>query len=148
MSLMQLDQHSLMPNFSTIWEDFFGRNITDLPSWRIGASLPAVNIEEKPDKFSVSLAVPGMKREDFKIAIEHGILSVALEKRTNHEEKGQENKFTRREFSYQAFKRAFTLPESVKAESVSAKYEDGILSIDLPKREEAQIQPVKQIKVE
>ena len=148
MSLMKLDQRSLLPSFSNIWEDFFGRDITDFPSQRMSVSLPAVNIEEKPDKFLVCLAVPGMKREDFKIEVDHGILSISSEKEEKHEEKDQVGKFTRREFSYQTFKRSFTLPESVKADEVAAKYEDGILTIHLPKREEAQVQPVRQIAVQ
>lgn len=147
MSLMKLDQRSLLPSFSNIWEDFFGRDITDFSSQRMSVSLPAVNIEEKPDKFLVCLAVPGMKREDFKIEVDHGILSISSEKEEKHEEKDQVGKFTRREFSYQTFKRSFTLPESVKAAEVTAKYEDGILAIHLPKREEAQVHPVRQIVV-
>lgn len=148
MSLMKLDQRSLLPSFSNIWEDFFGRDITDFSSPRMNASLPAVNIEEKPDKFLVHLAVPGMKRENLKIEIDHGILSISSEKEEKHAETDQVGKFTRREFSYQTFKRSFTLPESVKTDGIAAKYEDGILTIHLPKREEAQVQPIRQIAVQ
>ena len=147
MSLMKVEQGSLLPSFSNIWEDFFGRDITDLPSWRTGSNMPAVNIEEKPDKFLVCLAAPGMKRGDFKIEVDNGVLSVSSEKEEEHEEKDKAGKFTRREFSYQSFKRSFTLPDAVKADQIAAKYEDGILAIHLPKREEAQMQPVRKIEV-
>lgn len=147
MSLMKLDQSSWMPSLPNIWEDFFGRDITDIPSWRMGSSIPAVNIEEKSDKFLVCLAVPGMKREDFKIAVNNGVLSVYSEKEEKHEEQDKAGKFTRREFSYQTFKRSFTLPESIKPDQIEARYEDGILAIHLPKRDEAQVQPIRQIAV-
>lgn len=147
MSLMKLNQSSWMPSLPNIWEDFFGRDITDIPSWRMGSSIPAVNIEEKSDKFLVYLAVPGMKREDFKIAVNNGVLSVCSEKEEKHEEQDKAGKFTRREFSYQTFKRSFTLPESIKPDQIEAKYEDGILAIHLPKRDEAQVQPIRQIAV-
>ena len=147
MSLMKLDQSSLMPSFSNIWEDFFGRDIADIPSWKMGSSMPAVNIEEKPDKFLICLAVPGMKGEDFKIEVDNGVLSISSEKDEKHEEQDKAGKFTRREFSYQSFKRSFTLPESVKADQIEARYEDGILAIHLHKREEAKVQPIRQIAV-
>lgn len=147
MSLMKLDQSSWMPSFSNIWEDFFGRDIADMPSWRMGSSMPAVNIEDQADKFLVYLAVPGMKREDFKIEVDNGVLSVFSEKEEKHEERDKARKYTRREFSYQSFKRSFTLPESVKADQIEAKYEDGMLVIHLPKRAEAQVQPIRQIAI-
>jgi HSP20 family protein len=142
---MKLDQSNLFPSLSNAWEDFFGRDITNLPSWRTGMSMPAVNIEDKPDKFLVHLAVPGMKRDDFKIELQNGLLIVSSEKEETHEDKAEN--FTRREFSYQSFKRSFTLPESVKADKIDAKYVDGILTINLPKREEAKMQPTRQIEI-
>ncbi|MHB9147448.1 MAG: Hsp20/alpha crystallin family protein [Candidatus Amoebophilus sp.] len=143
---MKVDQ-SLFPRLSNLWEDFLGKDITDLPNWKTGASVPAVNIVEKPDKFLVHLAIPGMDRNDFKINIDNGVLSVASEKEEEHEEKDKESKYTRREFCYQSFKRSFTLPESVQADKIEAKYENGILEIILPKHEVARVKPVKQIPV-
>ena len=146
MTLMKVDQ-SLFPKFSDLWEDFLGKDINDLPNWKTGSSVPAVNIVEKPDKFMVHLAIPGMDRNDFKINIDNGVLSVASEKEEEHEEKDKESKYTRREFCYRSFKRSFTLPESVQADKIEAKYENGILEIILPKYETAQVKPVKQIPV-
>jgi HSP20 family protein len=145
MTLMKVDQSNLFPSLSNMWEDFFGRDITDLPSWRSGTSIPAVNIEEKPNEFLVSLAAPGMKRDDFKIEVDNGLLTVSSEKEEIHEDKG--GKFTRREFSYQSFKRSFTLPEGVKTDQIEAKYADGILTIHLPKREEVKLQPARRIEI-
>lgn len=145
MTLMKVDQSNLFPGVSNIWEDFFGRDITDLPSWRTGSSIPAVNIEEHPDKFLVCLAAPGIERDDFKIEVEQGVLIISSEKKDRHEEKT--DKFTRREFSYQSFKRSFTLPETIKVDQIDAKYENGILTVDLPKVEEAKVKPTRQITI-
>ncbi|OJW66632.1 MAG: heat-shock protein Hsp20 [Candidatus Amoebophilus sp. 36-38] len=146
MTLMKVDQ-SLFPRFSNLWEDFLGKDVMDMPNWKVGASIPAVNIVEKTDKFLVHLASPGMNRNDFKINVDNGVLTVASEKKEEHEEKDKESRFTRREFSYQSFKRSFTLPESVQADKIEAKYENGILEIILPKHETAQVKPIKQIQV-
>lgn len=146
MTLMKIDQ-SLFPKFSNLWEDFLGKDINDLPNWKTGSSVPAVNIVEKPDKFLVHLAIPGMDRNDFKINIDNGVLTVASEKEEEYEEKDKDSKYTRREFCYQSFRRSFTLPESVQADKIEAKYENGILEIMLPKHEAARVKPVKQIPV-
>src|SRR5690348_5729265 len=130
MAIMRLNQ-TLLPGFSNLWEDFLGRDITDMPTLRGEFSVPAVNIEEKPDRFLVHLASPGMNRNDFKINVDNGVLSVSSEKEEEHE--AQDSKFTRREFAYQSFSRSFTLPESVQADKIEAKYENGILEITLPK---------------
>ena len=146
MALVKVNQ-SLFPRFSNLWEDFLGSDITDLPNWETKFTVPAVNIVEKPDKYLVNLAIPGMERSDFKINVDNGILSVASEKEEKHEEKDKDSQFTRREFYYHSFKRSFTLPESVQADQIEAKYENGILEISIPKRETPQIKPVKQIPV-
>jgi HSP20 family protein len=143
---MKVDK-SLFPSFSNLWEDFLGKDITDPANWKNGCSVPAVNIVEKPDKFVVHLAVPGMDRGDFRIDVDNGILTVSSEKEEKHEERDKEGKFTRREFCYHSFKRSFTLPESVQPDKIEAKYENGLLEITLPKHETAKVKPVKQIPV-
>ena len=98
-------------------------------------SVPPVNIRETEDSFTVELMAAGMKKEDFNIEIDNDLLTISAEVKTeNNEENG---KFTRREFSFASFKRSFTLPETVKEEDINAAYEDGILKITLPKKEEA-----------
>ena len=98
-------------------------------------NVPAVNITDNKDDFKVSLAVPGMKKEDFNIDVEGNMLTISSEKEENKEEK--ENQYTRREDSFSSFSRSFTLPEEVNREKIEAKYEDGVLKLMLPKREEA-----------
>jgi len=147
MSLMKVDQHSLLPKFSNFWEDFFGKDIMEMPSWSRGVSTPAVNIEEKDNAFEVAMAVPGMKRSDFKIEVDNGVLSVSSEKEEIQEEQDKAGKYTRREFRYHTFSRSFTLPEAIDEDKIAAEYKDGILAIHLPKKELSQRQLTKQITV-
>jgi HSP20 family protein len=106
---------------------FFGRVMT----------VPAVNILENKNDYIVSLAVPGMKKQDFKIDVEGNLLSISCEKEVSNEEK--EEQFTRKEYNYSSFSRSFTLPEGVNKEKIEAKYEDGVLKMVLPKKEEAKL---------
>lgn len=116
---------------------FFEREFND--------SLPAVNIKEDNKQFDIEFAAPGFSKNDFKIDVENDVMTVSAEKK---EEKNEENKrFTRREFSYNTFSRSFTLPQSVNADKIDAKYTDGVLHLQVPKKEEVKTQPKKQIKV-
>ena len=93
-------------------------------------TVPAENINETEKEYKVSLAVPGMKKDDFKIAIEGNMLTISSEKEGNKDE--VEGKFTRKEYSYSSFGRIFTIPTEVNAEKIEAKYEDGVLKLVLP----------------
>ncbi|WP_294823148.1 Hsp20/alpha crystallin family protein [uncultured Flavobacterium sp.] len=98
-------------------------------------AMPPVNIRETEQSFTVELMAAGMKKEDFSIEVDNELLTISGEvKAGNNEENG---KFTRREFSPASFKRSFTLPETVKEEEIIAAYEEGILKLTLPKKEEA-----------
>ena len=109
-------------------------------------SVPAVNIEEREKDFSLSFAVPGKNKDNFEIEVGKDVLSVSANTQDNYE--NTDERFSRREFSYQSFKRSFTLPDSVDTTKIKAKYTDGILTIDLPKRKEALPQPTKRIAIE
>ena len=104
---------------------FFGRVMT----------VPAVNILENKNDYNVSLAVPGMKKEDFNIDVEGNMITISCEREEDKEEKDEQ--FTRKEYNYSSFSRSFTLPEGVNTEKIEAKYEDGVLKLMLPKKEEA-----------
>lgn len=108
--------------------------------------MPAVNIKETGTEFSIELAVPGMKKEDFKLELENNLLTISSEKEENKDTK--EDSYTRREYNYESFSRSFTLPENVKSEALKATYENGVLKIAVPKNEEVkQQQNKKEIKV-
>lgn len=99
-------------------------------------AVPQVNIKESEQSFELELVAPGQKKEDFNIEIENDLLTISTEAKTEKIEQ-EEGKFTRREFRISSFKRAFTLPETVKADEINAAYKDGILTLTLPKKEEA-----------
>ncbi|WP_121666263.1 Hsp20/alpha crystallin family protein [Mesonia aquimarina] len=112
----------------------------------IGVSIPAVNIKESDDNFSVEVAAPGKTKEDFDIELDNDVLTISSEEKK--EKKDEENgKFTRREFSYSTFKRAFSLPEFIDNTKISASYENGVLLITLPKKEEAKVQAKRMIEI-
>lgn len=108
--------------------------------------VPPVNIRETEESYIVELMAPGMKKEDFNIELDNELLTISAELKSENstEEKG---KFTRREFSYSSFRRTFTLPETVKEDGINASYENGILGIALPKKEEALPKPKRVIEI-
>jgi HSP20 family protein len=108
-------------------------------------NVPAVNITEHKDEYMVSLAVPGMKKDDFKIDVDGNMLTISSEKVESKEEK--DKKFTRKEYNYASFSRTFTLPEEINKEKIEAMYEDGVLKISLPRKEEAKKLSAKHIAV-
>ncbi|WP_413533068.1 Hsp20/alpha crystallin family protein [Empedobacter brevis] len=96
---------------------------------------PAVNIKENENSFEILLAAPGLNKEDFAIEVDENILKISSELKQTEELK--EEKFSRREFNFSNFKRAFTLPETINEDKIEASYVNGILQILLPKKEEA-----------
>lgn len=119
------------PAFRSWVEDFFG-DLKLFPG--DGVSLiPAVNIRETEEAFIVEMAAPGMKKEDFNIEIKEGMLLISSEHKEEKEEKKEQ--FTRKEFNYSAFNRSFQLPENVNPGVIKAAYKEGLLTIELPKRE-------------
>lgn len=133
MSLINWKRGDMLPLFNTMVENFFA-NDNDFESWWKGAkSMPAVNVVENDQNYVMEVAAPGMKKEDFNIEVKEGMIVIsAVNKR---EEEKKDDNFTRREFSYSRFTRSFRLPENVKAEEIAANYEDGILTLNLPKKE-------------
>ncbi len=121
--------------------NFFG----DLLDSESSFSTPAVNIAEGADSYSIEVAAPGLAKNDFKINLDHNVLTISSSKEDKKEEK--DGKYTRQEFSYSSFSRSFTLPESVEAEKISATHKDGILYINVPKREEAKVKPAREIAI-
>ncbi len=108
-------------------------------------NVPAVNITEHKNEYKVELAVPGMKKDDFKIDVDGNMLTISSEKEESSEEK--EKRFTRKEYSYSSFSRSFTLPEEINLEKIEAKYEDGVLKLSLPRRNELKMPAAKHIAV-
>jgi len=137
------------PTFPSLIDNLFSRDMMDWSNTNFSTTnttLPAVNIKESKDDFQIEDAAPGMEKKDFKIDLENDQLTISSERENKKEAK--DDNYTRREFSYQSFRRTFTLPEHlVDGEKVSAKYSDGILTIVVPKKEEAKPKPPRTIKI-
>ncbi len=133
---------SMTPNWI---EEFFGNDFFNNEPV-VNASVPSVNVIEDNDNYRIEVAAPGLKKDDFKIELDNKLLKISSERKQEDEQKNGE-KILRREFSYCSFKRVFSLPDTVESERIDAKHENGILTVVIPKREEAKIQPVKQIEI-
>ena len=131
-------------NLNNFFDEFFnelpafGKTVNNLFS-------PAVNIVETSDAYHLELNAPGRNKEDFQISVDKGLLTISYEKK--EEAKNEDAKVVRREFSFQSFKRSFTVDEKINAEAIQAKYENGLLKLLLPKKAEQQ-QPVKTITIQ
>lgn len=137
-------------SFPSLFDKFFEGNLMDWNSRNfagVNSTLPAVNVSENENEYKIDVAAPGMEKNDFKLNFDNGRLTISSEKKNEKEEKDGEL-VTRREFSYQSFQRSFTVPETVvDTEKISAKYNNGILHVILPKREEVKPKPAKEIKI-
>lgn len=117
---------AFLDDFFKPWNEWFngGRALT----------VPAVNITETKDDYKISVAAPGLKKGDFNIAVEGNVLSINCEKEESKEDKDERH--TRKEYNYSSFSRSFTLPDEVNKEKIEAIYEDGVLKLTLPKKED------------
>ena len=128
---------------------FFDEFLNEIPAtW--GRNLqnsfnPPVNIAETKDAYHMELNAPGRNKEDFKINIENGLLTISFEKKS--ENVSEEVKSVRKEFSFESFKRSFTIDEKIQADNIQAKYENGVLKLYLPKKDEVKETP-KQISIQ
>jgi HSP20 family protein len=138
-----IDRFPFMPStFTDFFSDFLNSDVLQKDFFK---SIPAVNIMERKDDFQIELAVPGINKNDFKIEVDKGMLTISAEKKEEANE--ENNRYTRKEFSYSSFKRTFSLPEHVNAENIAAEYKDGVLMLNLPKKEEAKAKVAREIKI-
>jgi len=127
-------QKGLVPSFSNVFDSIFTDSFF---SGRDMELVPAVNISETADKFHIELAAPGLEKQDFKVNLERKMLTISVQKEHSNETEGKN--FSRKEFSYNSFVRSFTLPESADDSNIEARYADGVLTLDIPKKEEAKM---------
>ncbi len=133
--------------------DWFGGIANQVAST---TNIPATNIKETADNFILEVAAPGKTKEDFVLALDHDVLTISTETRKENVESSSEDaetssalseKYTRREFSFESFKRSFKLPQTVNKEAINATYTNGILQVALPKREEDKVKPKRTIEI-
>ncbi|WP_281256421.1 Hsp20/alpha crystallin family protein [Labilibaculum manganireducens] len=146
MTLVKRNSDNLFPSlfdnfFSRDWMDWNNSNFSNT-----NTTLPAVNVRENDNEYIIEVAAPGMKKSDFKINVDNNLLTISSE--LKEEKENKDGKFSRREFCYQSFHRSFQLPINlVNGDKISAKYNDGILTIRLPKKEEAKPKPSRSISI-
>ena len=146
MSIVKRNETAWSPSIldDMLRTDWFGGRAN---SSTVGTSIPAVNIRENEDGFHVEVAAPGMSKEDFNIELDNDVLNISTETKNETEQSNENEKYTRKEFSYRSFKRAFSLPDSIDSNKIAASYENGVLEIKLPKKEEAKIQAKRMIEI-
>ena len=134
-------QNSWMP---TLFDDFL--NTDFMP--RAKSTAPAVNVKESEKAYTMELAAPGIKKEYCRVGInEEGNLTIAIENKVEHKQEDKHHHYLRREFSYSNYEQAYTLPDDVERDKISAKVEDGILTVIMPKLAKEQKKCTKAIEV-
>ena len=147
MTLLKVNQHPVQRGFNNFFEDF----INEFPAFsardwnKDGVTSVPVNIHETADAYHLEFNAPGRSKEDFKINMDNGLLTVSYEKK--EESKSEDYKTVRKEFSSRSFKRSFTIDDKINANSIQAKYDNGLLKLLLPKKEQVK-ENAKQINVD
>jgi len=133
----------------SLFDDFFSRELFNWGNNNFSATnttVPSVNIRETADNYEVEVAAPGMEKKDFKVTLDDNLLTISSSKQQQQEKK--DDNYTRREFSYQSFQRSFELPKNVVDEDkIIARYENGLLHLTIPKREEAKQKAPRTIEI-
>ena len=135
MSLIKWNEPTKLMGKRNWVENFFAETDDFLKNWNwdMKVDVPAINVKEEKDAFLIDVAAPGMKREDFKVEVDRGVLIISATTEEKKEEKT--DTFRRQEFSYRDFRRSFWLPENIMADQIAAQYENGILKLKIPKME-------------
>jgi HSP20 family protein len=126
------NDRSLAPVFNDLFESFLNDSIF---SDRMVSRVPAVNISENEDCYCIEMAAPGLNKENFKVQLDRNLLTIGVEQKSERNDEGK--RFNKKEFSYHSFVRSFALPDSVDDSAIDAEYTNGILKINVNKKEEA-----------
>ncbi|HLO82954.1 MAG TPA: Hsp20/alpha crystallin family protein [Chitinophagaceae bacterium] len=145
MTLVRFNQRPADRKVNSFFEDFFSQFPSRLVNDDFVSTSVPVNIRETEGAYAIEVVAPGMDKGDFKVNVDNNILTISAEKKA---ESNKENeRMVRREYSYKSFARTFTLDETINADNIQAKYDNGVLHIELPKKTEAKIQP-KEISIQ
>lgn len=131
---MKITHNNFIPGFTHLIDEVFGQDSLETVKRNLTSQLPMANIHENDTSHKIELAIPGLKKEDIKIELKENRLTISAE--VKNETTQEEDKTVRKEFSYQSFKRSFTLPKLVDTEKIEAKHENGLLTVLIPKKEE------------
>ena len=143
MTLVRLTGNPLIDRlFDSDLFDWTSKNFS-----KTNTTLPSVNVKENDNEFSIEVAAPGFEKNDFKIEVHNELLTVSSEKQAKNEAKDENECYTKREFSYQSFSRSFSLPQTADGEKVEANYNNGIMTISIPKKEETKPKAPRAIEI-
>ena len=149
MTLVKRNGNLLNP-LPILFDDFFNRDIFDWNNSNFSetnTTIPAVNIKETPENYEVEVAAPGMTKKDFKVELDGNLLTISSERGSQTEER-EDERYSRKEFSYQSFQRTFNLQKGVvDIDKIEARYDNGLLHLMIPKKEEAKQKPPRQIQI-
>ena len=143
---MNLVKYQPSKLLSSVCDDFFNQSLSDVVGSDLTFTQPSVNIVENDEFFNVEVAAPGLSKKDFNIEVKGDHLVISAKKEDKKEEE-VDGKITRSEFNYSSFTRSFYLPEMVEADKITATYKEGILYLQLPKKEEAKVKAPKTIEI-
>jgi HSP20 family protein len=151
MSIVKRNNGSMLPaSPRALFDDFFSRELFNWGNTNFSSTLttvPSVNIKESDENFEVEVAAPGMEKKDFTITLEGNLLTISSSRKNETEE--NKDQYTRREFSYQSFRRSFELAKDVvDEEHIQAKYDNGVLKLTIPKTEKAKKQAPRLIEIQ
>jgi len=142
---LSLAPRRMLEDMPSLLSSFFDDSIWGFDGSR-ARTLPATNIIEEDDHFLIQMAVHGMKKDDFHVDVENGMITISSEKKEEKEKK--EKNYRRREYNYFSFERSFSLPDTVKQDDIHARYDNGILSLSIHKKESSKKLPKKAIKID
>ncbi len=149
MTLVKRNGNFLNP-LPMLFDDFFNRDVFNWNNSNFSdtsTTIPAVNIKETPENYEVEVAAPGMTKNDFKVELDGNVLTISSEKSHQKEDSGDE-RYSRKEFSYHSFQRTFNLQKDVvDIDRIEAKYENGLLHLMIPKKEDAKQKPPRLIQI-
>lgn len=148
MSLIRRNRDTF-PLFPTLFDDFFDRPLLNGGKGNFSSTsttIPSVNVKETADAFEVEMAAPGMQKNDFNITLDGNTLTISSER--EHKDEREDGRYSHQEFSYQSFQRSFVLPKDVvEEEGIIARYENGVLHLTIPKKEEAKQKAPRRIEI-
>lgn len=131
--------------FTNLFDEFFNRGLGDFVGADSIFTQPSVNVLDTKDNFKIELAAPGLNKGDFEVKLDNGTLTISAKK--EQKEETTEGRYTRKEFNFASFTRSFQLPDTVNAADIAATYENGVLLVTLPKKEEAKVVAARTVEI-
>jgi len=133
--------------FSNLFDEFFNKGLGDFVGGDSMLTQPSVNVMETKDNFQIELAAPGLNKGDFEVKVDNGTLTISAKKEHKEETTEAEGRYMRKEFNFASFTRSFQLPDTINAGDINATYENGVLLVTLPKKEEAKVVAARTIEI-